>query len=118
MHIAASSPIALTENDVDSASLTREKDVLTQKAKESGKPDNIIEKMVEGGIRKYLQEVVLEKQAFVMNPDITVAQALTEAEGSVGSPIKITAYQRFQVGEGIEKEESDFAAEVAAAVGG
>ncbi len=116
MHVAAAAPVALTEADVDPELVEREKAVFTEQAKESGKPDNIIEKMVEGRLRKYYQEVVLLAQAFVMNPDQTVAQALKEAEGAVGAPITLEGFQRFALGEGIEKEEADFAAEVAAAV--
>ncbi len=89
-----------------------------EQARESGKPDNIIEKMVEGRMRKFFEEVVLLSQAFVINPDQTVAAALTEAEKAIGAPAKITGFVRVALGEGIEKEESDFAAEVAAAAKG
>ena len=82
------------------------------------KPDNIVEKMVEGRMRKFFEEVVLLSQSFVINPDLTVEAALKEAEANAGAPIKISGFVRFQLGEGVEKEESDFAAEVAAAAGG
>ena len=89
---------------------------MRSQARASGKAEAIIEKMVEGRLRKFYEEVVLLKQAFVLNPDITVEKALKDAEKEIGAPAKITAYLRFALGEGIEKEETDFAAEVAAAV--
>ncbi|MBX3569352.1 MAG: elongation factor Ts [Rhizobiaceae bacterium] len=116
MHVAATSPLALTAEEVDPAAVAREKAIFTEQARESGKPDNIIEKMVEGRLRKFYEEVVLLKQAFVINPDLTVEKALKEAEKQIGAPAKITGFVRFALGEGIEKEKSDFAAEVAAAV--
>lgn len=117
MHVAATAPLALTDKDLDPAVVAKEREMLVAEAKESGKPDNIIEKMVDGRIHKFLQEVVLTKQAFVINPDLTVEKAIKEAEGNVGAPIEIVGFERFALGEGIEKEETDFAAEVAAAVG-
>jgi len=116
MHVAATSPLALTAEEVDPAAVAREKAIFTEQARESGKPDAIIEKMVEGRLRKFYEEVVLLKQAFVVNPDLTVEKALKEAEKEIGAPAKITGFVRFALGEGIEKEKSDFAAEVAAAV--
>jgi elongation factor Ts len=116
MHVAATNPLALTASEVDPAAVEREKAVFTESARQSGKPDNIIEKMVEGRLRKFYEEVVLLSQAFVINPDLTVEAALKEAEKTIGAPAKITAFVRFALGEGIEKEETDFAAEVAAAV--
>ena len=89
-----------------------------EQARQSGKPENIIEKMVEGRLRKFFEEVVLLKQAFVMNPDLTVEKALAEAVKEIGAPAKLTGFVRFAVGEGVEKEETDFAAEVAAAAKG
>ncbi|WP_375626265.1 translation elongation factor Ts [Bartonella sp. MU37NMGALS] len=118
MHIAATNPLALTAQDVDAAAVEREKAVFSDQARQSGKPENIIEKMVEGRMRKFFEEVVLLSQAFVMNPDMTVEAALKDAEKSIGAPAKITGFIRFALGEGVEKEESDFAAEVAAAVKG
>jgi elongation factor Ts len=106
----------LTAAEVDPAAVEREKAVFTESARQSGKPENIIEKMVEGRLRKFYEEVVLLSQAFVINPDLTVEAALKEAEKTIGAPAKITAFVRFALGEGIEKEETDFAAEVAAAV--
>jgi elongation factor Ts len=116
MHVAATNPLALTAAEVDPAAVEREKAVFTESARQSGKPDNIIEKMVEGRLRKFYEEVVLLSQAFVINPDLTVEAALKDAEKTIGAPAKITAFVRFALGEGIEKEETDFAAEVAAAV--
>ncbi|WP_144753763.1 MULTISPECIES: translation elongation factor Ts [Bartonella] len=118
MHIAATNPLALTAQDVDAGAIEREKAIFSDQARQSGKPENIIEKMVEGRMRKFFEEVVLLSQAFVMNPDMTVEAALKDAEKSIGAPAKITGFVRFALGEGVEKEESDFAAEVAAAAKG
>jgi elongation factor Ts len=116
MHAAATNPMALTTEELDPAAVEREKAIFADQARQTGKPEAIIEKMVEGRLRKFYEEVVLLKQAFVLNPDITVEKALKDAEKEIGAPAKITAYLRFALGEGIEKEETDFAAEVAAAV--
>jgi elongation factor Ts len=116
MHVAATNPLALTADEIDPAVIAREKDIFSDQARQSGKPEAIIEKMVEGRLRKFYEEVVLLKQAFVINPDLTVEKALADAEKGIGAPAKIVAFVRFALGEGIEKEESDFAAEVAAAV--
>ncbi len=118
MHVAATAPLSLSKDDLDQAVVAKERAVLVDQAKESGKPDNIIEKMVDGRMHKFFQEVVLLSQSFVINPDLTVEKALKEAEEGVGAPIKLVAYERFALGEGIEKKEEDFAAEVAAAAGG
>ena len=118
MHIAATNPLATRREELDAAVVERERNVLIAEAKESGRPDNIIEKMVEGRIRKFYEEVVLLSQAFVINPDLTVEKAVKEAEGSAGAPIQVVGFARFQLGEGIEKAETDFAAEVAAAAKG
>ena len=118
MHVAATNPLALIPDEVDSLAIEREKAIFVDQASRSGKPENIIEKMVEGRMRKFYEEVVLLKQAFVLNPDLTVEAALKEAEKQIGAPVKISGYIRFALGEGIEKEESRFAAEVAAAVKG
>lgn len=115
MHVAATNPLALTVEEVDPKAVERERAIFSEQARASGKPDNIIEKMVEGRLRKFYEEVVLLKQAFVLNPDLTVEQALKAAEKEIGAPARITAYVRFALGEGIEKETSDFVAEVAAA---
>ncbi len=116
MHVAATSPLSLDIDALDPAAIEREKAIFSEQARASGKPENIIEKMVEGRLRKFYEEVVLLKQAFVMNPDLTVEKALKEAEKEIGAVAKITGFVRYAVGEGIEKEESDFAAEVAATV--
>ncbi|WP_099866538.1 translation elongation factor Ts [Pararhizobium haloflavum] len=118
MHVAATNPLALTSDDVDPAVADREKQIFIEQARESGKPENIIEKMVEGRMRKFYEEVALLSQAFVINPDQTVGEAVKAAEAEVGAPIKVTAFVRFALGEGVEREESDFAAEVAAAAKG
>lgn len=115
MHVAATNPLALTEADLDQAVVEKEREVLSAEARESGKPEEIIGKMVDGRIRKFYQEVVLSKQAFVIDPDNSVEQAIKNAESNVGAPIALKGFKRFELGEGIEKEESDFAAEVAAA---
>lgn len=117
MHIAATNPLAATVDELDPAVIEREKAILTEQARESGKPDNIIEKMIEGRIRKFYEEVVLLKQVFVIDGENSVEKALKNAEGDVGAPISLKAFARFELGEGIEKEEDDFAAEVAAAAG-
>ncbi|MCO6390377.1 elongation factor Ts [Aliihoeflea aestuarii] len=114
MHVAATNPLALTADEVDPSAVEREKAVFSEQARQSGKPENIIEKMVEGRMRKFYEEVVLLKQGFVMNPDVTVEKALADAEKEIGAPAKLTGFVRFALGEGIEKEETDFAAEVAA----
>jgi elongation factor Ts len=117
MHIAASSPQAIDPTGLDPAVVQREKDVLAEKFKAQGKPANVIEKIVESGLKTYYKEVCLLDQPFIHDPDKSVAQALKEAEGKVGGPIKVAGFVRYALGEGIEKQESDFAAEVAAAAG-
>ncbi|MEO0362462.1 MAG: translation elongation factor Ts [Pseudomonadota bacterium] len=113
MHVAATNPASLSEDDLDPALVEREKAVLTEQARASGKPDNVIEKMIVGRMNKFFQEVCLLKQSFVINPDLSVEKAVAEA-----GPFTITGFARVQVGEGIEKEEEDFAAEVAKTMGG
>ncbi|MBP0615445.1 translation elongation factor Ts [Jiella mangrovi] len=117
MHVAATNPLALTADEIDPAVVEREKAIFSDQARASGKPENIIEKMVEGRMRKFYEEVVLLKQNFVINPDLTVEKALEAAEKDFGAPAKIVGMVRFALGEGVEREESDFAAEVAAAAG-
>lgn len=117
MHVAATSPLAATVEELDADVIEREKAVLTEQARESGKPDNIIEKMIEGRIRKFYEEVVLIKQVFVIDGENSVEKALKMAEGDVGAPITLKGFVRIELGEGIEKGEDDFAAEVAAAAG-
>lgn len=109
MHIAAFNPVAANDTDVPAEVLAREKDIAEAKARESGKPDNIVEKMIEGSLRKYLDEVVLVRQAYVMDNDKKVGDVL-KSEG-----VTVKNFVRFEVGEGIEKKQEDFAAEVAAA---
>ncbi len=118
MHIAATNPLALTSTDVDATVADRERSVFIEQARESGKPEAIIEKMVEGRMRKFFEEVALLSQAFVINPDQSVGEAVEAAAADAGAPVEIAGFVRFQLGEGIEKEESDFAAEVAAAAKG
>ena len=112
MHVAATSPASLNEGDLDPALVEREKSVLTEQARESGKPEAVIEKMITGRMKKFYEEVTLVNQKFVMNPDVTVADAAKEAG------VEITGFVRMAVGEGIEKAEEDFAAEVAKTMGG
>tara|TARA_Y100000739_G_scaffold227562_1_gene237359 strand:- start:341 stop:1219 length:879 start_codon:yes stop_codon:yes gene_type:complete len=107
MHIAASNPASLSDNDIDPQLLEREKVILTEQARESGKPDNVIEKMIEGRLRKYLSEITLLGQSFVVDPDLTVKKAAERAG------VEILGFVRFEVGEGIEKREDNFAEEVA-----
>jgi elongation factor Ts len=117
MHVAATNPLALKDEDVDPEVVERERAIFTDQAKESGKPEKVIAQMIEGRIRKFYQEVVLLKQAFVINPDLTVEKAVKEAEKEAGAPITVTGFVRFELGEGIVTEKGDFAAEVAAAAG-
>jgi elongation factor Ts len=117
MHIAAANPQSIDVGDLDPALVERERAVLAEQAKESGKPAAVIDKMVEGRLRKYYEEVVLLSQAFVHDPETTVAKALADAEKEAGAPIKITGFYRFALGEGIARKQEDFAAEVAAAAG-
>jgi elongation factor Ts len=117
MHVAAANPLAVESKEIDAASIERERNILAEKARASGKPDNVIEKIVDSGLKSFYKEVSLVDQPFVHDPSKTVAQALKEAEGKAGGPIAIKGFVRFALGEGIEKQEQDFAAEVAAAGG-
>jgi len=118
MHVAATNPQALDPSGLDPAIVTREKDVLADKYRQQGKPENVIEKIVESGLKTYYKEVCLLEQAFIHDEKgKSVAQAVKEAEGKIGAPVKIAGFVRYALGEGIEKQESDFAAEVAAASG-
>ena len=118
MHVAATNPQALDPAGLDPAVVKREKDVLADKYRQQGKPENVIEKIVESGLKTYYKEVCLLEQAFIHDEKgKSVAQAVKEAEGKIGAPVKITGFVRYALGEGIEKQESDFAAEVAAASG-
>lgn len=118
MHIAAANPQFLDVAGVDAKSAEREKDVLREQAKASGKPADIIEKMLEGRMRKYYEEVCLLEQVFVMDGETKISKVLENASKEAGAPIKLKAYARIQLGEGIEKEAEDFAAEVAKVVNG
>ena len=114
MHIAAARPRALAVEDLDPAVVERERNVLSEQARESGKPEEIIEKMVEGRLRKYFEEVVLLEQVFVVDGETKLAQVVENAAADIGATVKISGFARFALGEGIEKKSSDFAAEVAA----
>ena len=114
MHIAATSPASLSVDDLDPESVQRERDVLIEQAKASGKPQEIAEKMVQGRMKKYYQEVVLLEQTSVIDGETRIADVVANAGKDAGADIALTGYVRFNLGEGIEKEETDFAAEVAA----
>ena len=115
MHVAATSPLAARVADLNPEDVQRERAVLVSEAKTSGKPDNIIEKMVEGRLRKFYEEVVLEEQVFVIDGETRIAKLLKEAANDVGGDINLAGFVRFELGQGVEKpEEADFAAEVAA----
>jgi len=119
MHIASTNPISIDPSGVDPSVVKREKDILADKFRQQGKPENMIEKIVESGLKTFYKEQTLLDQPFIFDDSgkKSVAQALKEAEGKVGGPIKITGFVRYALGAGIEKRESDFAAEVAAAAG-
>jgi elongation factor Ts len=121
MHIASANPLALSESDIPADRVERERTVLLEQIKEDpkaqGKPQQVLDKMIEGRMRKFFEESVLSKQAFVLNPDQTVEAALAEAAKAAGAPIAIKGFVRFAVGEGVEKKTDDFAAEVAAMTG-
>jgi elongation factor Ts len=117
MHIAATCPLAVDSSGLGPDVIERETGVLADKAKASGKPDNVIEKIVESGLKSFYKEVCLLDQPYVHDDKKNVAQSLKEAEGKVGGPIKVTGFIRYKLGEGIEKQDNDFAAEVAAAAG-
>ena len=114
MHVAAANPQSLTAEALDKSLVERERAVLAEKAGQSGKTPEIVAKMVEGGLRKFQQEVVLLEQAFVMDGKTKVAKVVEDAAKQVGAPVKLAGYLRFALGEGIEKKQEDFAAEVAA----
>jgi elongation factor Ts len=116
MHVAASNPQAIDPAGLDPEVVRREKDVLADKYKAQGKPANMIEKIVEGGLKTFYKEVCLLDQAFIHEPDKNVAQAIKEAEGKVSGPIKVTGFVRYALGEGIDRPDTDFGGEVAALV--
>jgi elongation factor Ts len=111
MHVAATAPQSLSEADLDPAVIEREKNVLSEQARESGKPEAVIEKMIAGRMAKFFEEVTLLNQKFVMNPDVTVGQAAR------GAGVEVVAFARLAVGEGVDREVEDFAAEVAKTAG-
>lgn len=118
MHIAATNPAFLDASSVDPAVLEREKNVIRATAKEAGKADDIIEKMLEGRVRKFYEEVVLLEQTYVLDGETKISKVVENAAKEHGSAVKLTGYVRYQLGEGIEKEETDFASEVAKAANG
>ncbi len=113
MHIAAAKPLFVNISEVDSASLEKEKEIFRAQALNEGKPEAIIEKMVAGRINKYYKEVVLMEQEYVKNPDLTIAQLLNEAVLAIGEKITIRRFVRYEMGEGLEKRQDNFAEEVA-----
>jgi elongation factor Ts len=117
MHVAAAHPLALSAEDLPADLIERERSIALEKAKESGKPQNIVEKMVEGGLAKFRKENALLTQLFVIDNKTPVAEVVASAAKDAGTGIVLAGFVRFQIGEGIEKKESDFAAEVAAAAG-
>jgi|CXWL01.1.fsa_nt_gi elongation factor Ts len=114
MHVAATNPQSLSTADLDPASIDRERSVLEEQAKASGRPPEVIAKMVEGRLRKFYEEVVLSEQTFVVDGETKVAKVVENAAKEIGTPIKLAGFVRFALGEGIEKKSEDFAAEVAA----
>ena len=117
MHVAAAAPQSVSRDDLDQSSVERERQVLGDQARESGKPEEIIEKMVEGRIRKFYEEVCLLDQTYVVDGESKVSDVLENAAKELGSPVSITGFTRFALGEGIEKKEEDYAGEVAALAG-
>ena len=118
MHIAATKPLATSRDDLDPAELERERAVLSEQARESGKPEEIIEKMVEGRLRKFYEEVCLVDQTFVIDGETRISAVLENAAKELGTPVSLAGFKLLVLGEGVEKKEEDFAAEVAAAAGG
>jgi elongation factor Ts len=117
MHVAAAHPLALSAEELPADLIERERSIAVEKAKESGKPDNIVEKMVEGSLAKFRKESALLTQLFVIDNKTPVAEVVASAAKEAGTGIQLIGFVRFQLGEGIEKQQSDFAAEVAAAAG-
>jgi len=118
MHVAAAQPQAVDRDGVDASSVERERDVLSEQARASGKPEEIIAKMVEGRLRKFYEEVCLLEQIFVIDGETKISKVLEATAKDVGAPVAIVGFERFQLGEGVERGEQDFAAEVAATLGG
>jgi elongation factor Ts len=117
MHVASANPLAVEAADLDPAIVAREKNVLSEKFKAQGKPANVIDKIVESGLKTFYKEVCLLDQGFIFDDKKSVAQAVKESEGKVGAPIKITGFARYALGEGIDRPEGDFGGEVAALAG-
>jgi elongation factor Ts len=117
MHIAAATPLYVRREEVEPELLEREKDIYRAKARESGKPENIVEKIIEGQVNKYYADICLLEQSFVKDPDKTIQTYLNETIATIGENISVRRFARFVLGEGLAKKESDFAAEVAAAAG-
>lgn len=118
MHVAATKPQAATTAELDPAVVEKERTFLIEQAKESGKTQEIAEKMVEGRIRKFFSEVVLAEQTFVIDNETKISKVIENAAKEIGSPIELVGFVRLELGEGIEKKEEDFAAEVAAVAAG
>ena len=114
MHVAAAAPQAIDTADVDASALERERNILADQARESGKPEEIVQKMVEGRLRKFYEEVCLLEQTFVIDGETKVRKVLEQAGEDLGTPVKVAHMVRYQLGEGVERQKSDFAAEVAA----
>jgi len=117
MHIANTNPLSVSPDDIDPEVVARERAIFSEQARESGKPEAVIEKMIEGRVRKFYEEVTLLAQVFVVDGETKVGDVIKNAEKDVGAPIKLTRFVRYALGEGIEKEVTDFAAEVAATSG-
>ena len=117
MHVAATNPQSLSIESLDKAAVERERNVLADQARASGKPEEIIAKMLEGRLRKFYEEVVLLEQVYIIDGESKVSKVIAEAAKTVGAPVKLVGFKRFALGEGIEKAQTDFAAEVAATVG-
>jgi len=117
MHIASANPQAIEPSGLDAATVEREKSILGEKFKAQGKPANVIEKIVESGLKTFYKEVCLLDQGFIFDDKKSVAQAVKEAEGKVGAPVKVTGFVRYALGEGIDRPDSDFSGEVAAMAG-
>jgi elongation factor Ts len=118
MHIAAAQPECVAVADIDPANLERERNLLTEQARASGRPEEIIAKMVEGRLRKYYEEVTLLEQVFVIDNETKISKVLEKAAKDAGAPVKVAAFVRFVLGEGIEKREENLADEVAKTLAG
>jgi len=117
MHVAAANPQALDANGLDPSVVAREKDVIAEKAKAQGKPANVVDKIVESGLKTFYKEVCLLDQAYIHDPGKSVAQAMKEAEGRAGGPVRIAGFVRYALGEGIDRPDNDFGGEVASLTG-